>query len=717
MILFLKDWKDYPTAIVDLNTKNESFIRYAALLKSMGVKNYYFHLALLNPSLQGVEPHSPTLTKDQKAAIQLECKFNFWYFIREVVRLPKSGGGIGKVYKANRGNISMFWSLLNSVDFACLMPRQTGKSIGADVFKIWLLEYYYKNTEIFLLTKDVKLREKNIKSIKDILNELPSYLDFTTKDDADNTEVITCKFNNNLMTAKVGQANEILALKMGRGHSFPWTQTDETAFIAKGNLAIPAMLAAGTEKRNEARELGLIYGNLFTTTAGKLDTEEGKFAYSIFNDGMYWNEKLYDCTDNIELKETVRKGCNGVGININGTFNHRQLGYSDEWLRTAIREARQNEDDANRDFFNKWTSGTVSNPLPILLLEAISQSEQEPQYIQVTSERYSIRWHIPEEQIEYQMKTHHHVITVDSGNMIGRDANALTILDIRDLRPIAVVRVSEDIIHKYSIWLANFMVRYPKTTLIIENKSTGQTIIDTVAATLIKHGINPFSRIYNQIVDEYVTRVTDYDVVNSRSGFKEETYLTYKKFFGFMTTGDRRAFLYNTVLKEAAASTGHILKDSYLINEILALEQKSGRVDHPTGGHDDMVISWLLGHWFLKYSKNLSFYGIETRDCLSLVNNEGATLTPEKLEERRKIAVLNMEINELKDNLLSAPNLIETKKYEKLLEWKVHEVNKLGDVTYSIDSILEDVRNNRVQKKSLREAVRDFQRRKSMFNY
>ena len=128
-------------------------------------------------------------------------------------------------------------------------------------------------------------------------------------------------------------------------------------------------------------------------------------------------------------------------------------------------------------------------------------------------------------------------------------------------------------------------------------------------------------------------------------------------------------------------------------------------------------ISWLLGHWFLKYSKNLSFYGIETRDCLSLVNNEGATLTPEKLEERRKIAVLNMEINELKDNLLSAPNLIETKKYEKLLEWKVHEVNKLGDVTYSIDSILEDVRNNRVQKKSLREAVRDFQRRKSMFNY
>ena len=91
-------------------------------------------------------------------------------------------------------------------------------------------------------------------------------------------------------------------------------------------------------------------------------------------------------------------------------------------------------------------------------------------------------------------------------------------------------------------------------------------------------------------------------------------------------------------------------------------------------------ISWLLGHWFLKYSKNLSFYGIETRDCLSLVNNEGATLTPEKLEERRKIAVLNMEINELKDNLLSAPNLIETKKYEKLLEWKVHEVNKLGDV-------------------------------------
>lgn len=39
---------------------------------------------------------------------------------------------------------------------------------------------------------------------------------------------------------------------------------------------------------------------------------------------------------------------------------------------------------------------------------------------------------------------------------------------------------------------------------------------------------------------------------------------------------------------------------------------KNGRIDHSAGGHDDRVIGWLLSVWMLGFSKNLSFYGIET---------------------------------------------------------------------------------------------------------
>jgi hypothetical protein len=714
MIIFESDWQDYKYAIADTETTNRSWVHLAAVYKSMGVRNYYFHLALLNPDLQGIDPHDAYLTLEQKTAIAVEVENNPWYFFREVLRLPVDGGGT-QPFRANRAIISLIWCFLVGIDYGLIMPRQTGKSVGTDGLKIWLLFFYYMKAELFLLTKDAGLRAKNIKKIKDIVKLLPPYLNRMTKADTDNTETITCVLRENKLWTGVGQIQQDLAIKTGRGYSILMSHTDEAAFIPNAHISIPAMLAAGTATRNKARERGILYGNIFTTTAGKKDTEEGKFVYHLINDGMYWDEKLFDCPDKATAHEMVRKGSKGIGYNINGTFSHRQLGLTDEWLRQAISESRQNEEDAKRDFLNKWSSGTLSNPLSVQLLTAIAASERDPSYVQVTKELYQVLWYIPESEIDSRMSNGHYVIGLDSGNAVGRDANAFIMSDIRDLSVVATCTVSESSLHKYSIWLGMFMVRYPNTTLIIENKSSGQHIIDTVSATLIKFGYNPFKRIYNKIVDEHVTRETDFKIISSREGDKEETFDIFKGTFGFQTTGNRRAFIYDTVLQEAAKATGHLVKDRRLSTELRGLETRNGRVDHIAGGHDDTVIAWLLIHWFVKYSKNLSFYGIDPKECLSLVSSEGAMLSPEKLEERRRLAVLNIEISELKEKLIGAPDIIETKKYEKLLQWKVMEANKLGETTYTIDSILEDVKKNKVTKKSLRNALMDYQSRRSVY--
>lgn len=714
MIVFLEDWKNYPTAIADTETKNESWVHLAAVFKSMEVKNFYFHLALLNPSLKGVDPHDAYLTYEQKVAIALEVENNPWYFFREVLRLPVDGGGT-QSFRANRAIVSLIWCFLVGLDYALIMPRQTGKSVGTDGLKIWLMFFYYFQAELFLLTKDAGLRAKNIKKIKDIINLLPPYLNRVTKADTDNTETITCVLRGNRLWTGVGQIQPDLAIKTGRGFSIIASHTDEFAFIPNVHIAIPAMLAAGTTAQEKAKERGLLFGNIFTTTAGKKDTTEGKFAYHLVMDGMYWNESLYDCQTKEEVHEVVRLHSKGVGYNINGTFSHRQLGLTDEWLRNAIAKSRQSEADAKRDFLNQWSSGTISNPLSIDLLAAIVASERDPLHTQVTKEMYRVSWYIPEDTIERRMATGHYVIGLDSGNAVGRDANAFVLTDIRDMSVVATLSVSESSLHKYSIWLGMFMVRYPNTTLIIENKSSGQHIIDTVAATLIKYGMNPFKRIYNSIVDNYVARETDYKVISGKEGYKEEIFDIYKGSFGFQTTGNRRAFIYDTVLQEAAKATGHLIKDRRLSEELRGLETRNGRVDHATNGHDDTVIAWLLTHWFVKYSKNLAFYGIDTKECLSLVSAEGAMLTPEKLEERRRLAVINIEIEELKEKLIGAPDIIASSKYEKLLQWKVMEANKLGETTYTIDSILDDVKKNRVTKKSLRSALMDYKARTQVY--
>ena len=61
MILFLEDWSRYPEAIVDTKTVNQSFIDLAHVYKKMGIKNHYFHLALHDRTLQGVDPFAPDL--------------------------------------------------------------------------------------------------------------------------------------------------------------------------------------------------------------------------------------------------------------------------------------------------------------------------------------------------------------------------------------------------------------------------------------------------------------------------------------------------------------------------------------------------------------------------------------------------------------------------------------------------------------------------------
>ena len=711
MILFESDWNRYPTAIADTKTTNESWVRMAALLKKMGIRNCYFPLALMQPELQGVDPHSEELTTDQKSAIVLECTYNPWYFFREVVRVPNGNNPLK--FRINRGILAMMWSLLVGLDFSLIMPRQTGKSVGADALECWLLFVSLYKTDIFLFTKDVALRKKNVKRIKAMQALMPPYMNPISKEDADNTEVVTCHARGNRMITAVGQAQLDRAINVGRGETIPYTHTDECPYIPNVNISLPVMLAAATAARENAKEGGTFYGNLFTTTAGKKDSKEGKYMYDRIHAGMYWNEKLFDCANQQEAQDIVKKNCKGGIRLINGTFSHRQLGKTDEWVMEAIATAGQNKDEADRDYYNIWTSGTESSPLSAKLLQAIDLSVRSPMYTSVSTDKYMLRWYIPEDTISTRMLDGHYVIGLDSSNAVGRDANALVITDIRNMEVIATCSINEANLHKYAIWIADFLIRYDNTTLVIENKSSAQGIIDTVAARLMGVGLDPFKRMYSSIVDNHRVMESEYRrICEPMSKRSDDVFLLYKGKFGFMTTGNRRAFLYDTVFQDAVSSTGHLIKDETLSDEIKGLVVKNGRVDHIAGGHDDTVVAWLLCHWFVKYSKNLQHYGIDPNECLSLVSNDGAVLSEAEMQDRRKLAIINMEITELKDKLVAAPNIIESKRWEKTLAYKVQEAQKLGEVTLNIDSILADINKNKVSKKSLRKAIRKHNSRK-----
>ena len=73
------------------STTNKTFIEMSNYLKAIGVKNNRFMLALLDPDLANIDPHDPNLSTTYKMKVLMEVRNNFWYYLREVVRVPTSG--------------------------------------------------------------------------------------------------------------------------------------------------------------------------------------------------------------------------------------------------------------------------------------------------------------------------------------------------------------------------------------------------------------------------------------------------------------------------------------------------------------------------------------------------------------------------------------------------------------------------------------------------
>lgn len=690
MILFEEDWAKYPTAIIDTETKNKSFLRVAALYKKRGIKNCYFMLALHNPRLQGVDPYDPNLTEEQIADIIVEASFNPWYCFRELIWFPGMAGSDKLMFEANRANIAMYWSYYNHVMFALTMPRQFGKSGSSNGLHVVNNNIQGRGSRTRIVTKDEKLRKSNIEALKGIRDNLPWYLNIKDRADANNTEEVTCKAFKNYIQISIARNSESGADNLGRGMTEENVHIDEFPWCAKIHVTLPVVLAAASKIRQIAEQVGSNYGTIFTTTAGKRDTEEGSYAFRIFNSAMPMNEIIYDLKDREELHNYIKKqSVDGETLLINGTFSHRQLGKTDAWIREEIKKSMADRLTALRDWLNFWTSGTATSPLENTVLENIRNSQKDPEYTEINKHSYGLDWYIYESQIDSIMASEPHVITLDSSNAVGRDANALFFISSVTGKVTASSRVSEANLLRYGSWLAELMIRFPNTVLIPENKSSGQALLDIIVTRLIAAGHNPFKRIYNRIVDDKTTpAMVLQDVL--RNGCNHNTYLEHKGKFGFMTTGDSRAFLYGQMLTMAGKMFGHGCHSSVLIGELMGLVVKNNRVDHGAGGHDDTVISWLLGVWLLNYGRSLSTYGLDPTRTLSLLTPAGAEDAEKALEKRREQAKLRAMIEVTRQLFINAKDSISEEVARLKLVKLVIEANSDGGDIVNLDNLLSE---------------------------
>lgn len=680
------------------------------LLKKMGVKNHAFPLALVNQDLRGVDPFNPDLTMNEMLAISNECIINPWYFFREIARAPAKAGDLATPVEANRANIALWWSFFNHITFLLIQPRQTGKSFSTDLLMVLLMVIRCQNSQFNLLTKDDTLRRENVIRIKEIIDELPAYLDCRQRDDARNGEVITINKHNNRYLTHVPQSTEKGALNKGRGLSSPVVHIDEGPFQSHIGLAIGAMLASMGNVRERAARAGAPYGVIMTTTSGQKDSPSGAWFYSNMVLGSApWSERYYDAKDAEELEHMVRRNCPGVGrepggkFQICGTFDHRMLGKDDKWLRKKIEESLQSGEAAERDYLNIWTSGNEKSPFDLATTTRINSGKIEAKHSEIFPEGYIFRWHLEEDEIASRMANGHYVLGIDTSEALGHDNDdiCMCMIDAETAEVVGTAAVNETNLITYSIWLARFLVKYVNVTVIIERRSSAMAIIDQLTLLLPRYGQDPFRRLFNWIVndkDESISASERYREIRQPLGRRDAQFHNERKgSFGFATSGAGRTSrnaLYSETLFAAVKRSAEHIKDPQLVQQLLGLVNKNGRIDHESGGHDDMVIAWLLAYWFLQSAKHHSFYGIDQQMVFA-----GAGIrkeeTPAERAKRYEQEEIRQEIEAIYERLTKETDDWVSRRLEDRLRSLDRRLELQEDEHFTIDSLLQSVREAR----------------------
>ena len=705
-ILFTKDWTKYPNAAIHYTTKNKSFIKLAEIYYQMGVKNNAFHLSILDKGLMDIDPFDENLPIEMKARVVAECKNNFWYYLREILRIPVPGSLVPISFEANRANIGLYWLFFNHVMTIVVILRQTGKTTTLMSLVKYLLNFGTTNTFINLLTKSEGLKAETLAKVKALFEELPDYLNFSTKKDIFNSDEIKLmkldnKFKGNLSSSSPKQAE-----KVGRGFTSPINLIDEAAFVDNIAIAMGAMLMSGNAARTAAAANGKPYGTIIATTAGNTDDREGNYIYKLVTAATVFDEKFYDADDNKHLLELVYTNSNASKNEakrpiVNITMSYRQLGYSDEWLKEKLAENISTPENIKRDIFNQWLSGSNASPIPKHLLELIRENVREPLWTTFYAPyNFLLRFYVSKEEMDRRyLAGSSFIIGVDTSDGAGRDDISFVVRDHTNGEVLCVAVFNEINLITLADFFVSFMLEWDNSILVIERKNSAPTIIDYMVQKLLQHNINPFTRIYNTIVQNKEVMEEEFKEVMKARNHNLEVFTKYKKHLGFITSGSgitSRSELYSGTMMSMLKYTGNMLRDEQLVTQISSLVIRNNRIDHPSGGSDDLVIGALLSYWLLIVGKNLSCYGIDVGGIMKS-NKVYLTEKYEKLGkevDEEELLAQEQAFNELLENFKFERNELIARQMEVKIRMIASELSGKG-MALSVEEMLEDIRRGK----------------------
>ena len=422
---------------IHMETSNRSFIDMRNYLKAKGIQNCDFFLVLMDPGLAGVDPRDPNLSVNMKNRVLAECCRNYWYFLREVVRVPEQGGEVsgGVRYKLHRGNLAMNFLFMLNFNQYVLLPRQHGKTVGAVCRYLWCYNFGTTNSEMMFIHKAHSGSKDNLKKLKSIRDALPSYLQMSSVFSADGKKlkvpdtVVMMQHpkNNNKITTFPSARTQDAANNLGRGATMPMQFYDEFAFMPYNKTVYLAAVPAFSTASQNAKRNNAPYGLLITTTPGDLLTDSGQYAYQMKNNATPFNEAYYDKSipDLIAIRDS----------NHNSNFflveySYQQLGSGPDYFARMVIEMGKDWPTIRREVLLEWAEAATDCPFSDEDLEIIKSHLKDP-IRTILFGRYG--------QYQFQVfedvdTSYPPIIGVDVAGALWQDSSAITIIDSKTTR-------------------------------------------------------------------------------------------------------------------------------------------------------------------------------------------------------------------------------------------------------------------------------------------
>ena len=595
-----------------ISTSNLSFIQTARDLKSLGINNNAFFLSLYNPDLADVDPFSPNLTKEQVQAIINECIINPWYFIRECVRIPEQGGGTGpgagSKFRLHRGNLAACWCFFRNIDLYLVIPRQCFKTHSMLACLNWAYIFGTSNSVFNFSNKSQKDSDDNLRKMKEQKDVLPIYMqhrygieidesgDFKQVKGLDNVRTMTNPVNGNRIDSKPSAATEEKADGIGRGNSAPIQFYDEVEFTKYIGTIIMAAGPAYVRAAENAKKNGAMYGRIFITTPGNIDSQPVKDSMSTREQAAVFTERLYDMTEDDIAAFMKANSRNGI---IYIEFNYKQIGMDEEWYQKVCAVSNWDKIKIKREVLLQRIRGTSESPFDPDDLDTINGFRKEPIDEIMINKIFTLYVY---ERLD---KTVPYILGVDCATGVNNDNTVLMVIDPYTLHPVAcmktpladAVETAQNIIHVVNRYI-------PKALVAIESNHLGSAIIAILKRSSI--AANLYYDIDKAMVPDVETRLDKHGMVMNDPNNR--------RFYGVATTATTRPMMMQILLRHVAERKSDFICRE-LIDDLNNLIQKaSGKIEAAPGEHDDVVMAYLIALFVYYHGSKLTRYGITKYD-------------------------------------------------------------------------------------------------------